>query len=161
MNIYENGRLCLKLAGRDAGRKCVIVETVDDKFVIVDGNVRRKKVNIKHLEPLAETVDIKDKASHDDVKAAFEKLGLAVWDKKSKKLTERPKKVRKKKEKPVEEKPAKKKVEKKEAKKAEAAEKKEEAPKEQTKEEKLEAKEKAAEKKAEETVDSKETESKE
>jgi large subunit ribosomal protein L14e len=154
MNIYENGRLCFKLAGRDAGRKCVIVETVDDKFVVIDGNVRRKKVNIKHLEPLAETVDIKDKASRDDVKAAFKKLGLEVWDKKSKKTAEKPRKVRKKKEKPVEEKPVKKKAEKKEAKKeaekVEAAEKKEEAPKEQAKEEKSEAKEEAVENKAEE-----------
>ena len=118
MSVYAIGRLCLKLAGRDAGRKCVVIETVDDKIVMVDGNVRRKKVNIKHLEPLTETVDIKDKASHEDVKKAFEKLGLEVWDKKSKKPVERPRKVRKKKEKPVEEKPAKKekKAEKKEAK---------------------------------------------
>ena len=76
MSIYEIGRICVKIAGRDAGRKCVVVENVDDKFVMIDGNVRRKKVNIKHLEPLAETVEIKDKASHEDVKAAFDKLGL-------------------------------------------------------------------------------------
>ncbi|MBT4804796.1 50S ribosomal protein L14e [Candidatus Woesearchaeota archaeon] len=117
MSIYEIGRICVKIAGRDAGRKCVVVENVDDKFVMIDGNVRRKKVNIKHLEPLAETVEIKDKASHEDVKAAFDKLGLAVWDKKSKKPTERPKKVRKVKKKVVEEKSKKEqKAEKKEAK---------------------------------------------
>ena len=121
MSLFEVGRLAMKIAGRDAGRKCVVVETIDDNFVTVDGDVRRKRVNIKHLEPLTETVDIKDKASHDEVKKAFEKLGLPVWNKKSKKTTERPKKVRKKKEKKVEEKPAKKekKAEKKEVKKVE------------------------------------------
>ena len=110
MSIYEIGRVCVKIAGRDAGRKCVVVEAVDDKFVTVDGNVRRKKVNIKHLEPLADVLEIKDKASHEDVKKAFEKMGLEVWDKKSKKPAERPRKVRKKKEKLVEEKPKKEKA---------------------------------------------------
>ena len=95
MSLYEVGRLCLKIAGRDAGKKCVIIENVDANFVFVDGATRRKKVNIKHLEPLATTVEIKDKASHEDVKAAFDKLGIEVWDKKSKKVSERPKQVRK------------------------------------------------------------------
>jgi len=104
MSIYEIGRICVKIAGRDAGRKCVVVENVDDIFVMIDGDVRRKKVNIRHLEPLAEVIKIADKASHAEVKAAFEKLGLAVWDKKSKKQTERPKQIRKAKKKVVEEK---------------------------------------------------------
>jgi large subunit ribosomal protein L14e len=95
MSLYEVGRLCLKIAGRDAGKKCVIIENVDDTFVFVDGATRRKKVNIKHLEPLAVTVEIKEKASHEDVKSAFEKLEIEVWDKKSKKVADRPSKVRK------------------------------------------------------------------
>ena len=102
--IFSVGRLAVKVAGRDAGRKCVVVEQVDDQFVIVDGNVRRKRVNVKHLEPLAESIDIKNKASHADVKKAFEKLGVATWERKSKKATERPKKVKAKKERVVEEK---------------------------------------------------------
>ncbi len=124
MSLFEVGRLAMKIAGRDAGRKCVVVETIDTNFVTVDGDVRRKKVNIKHLEPLADVLEIKDKASHDEVKKVFEKLGLPVWDKKSKKPTERTKKVRKKKEKKVEDKPAKKekKAEKKETKKEETKE---------------------------------------
>ncbi len=141
MSIYEIGRVCVKIAGRDAGRKCVVVEAVDDKFVTVDGNVRRKKVNIKHLEPLADVLEIKDKASHEDVKKAFEKMGLEVWDKKSKKPAERPRKVRKKKEKLVEEKP------KKEKKIAAKKEDKKDAKKEEVVEEKPEVKEKAVEKK--------------
>ncbi len=48
MSIFNVGRLCVKLAGRDAGRKCVVVEQVDKTFVVVDGDVRRKKVNMKH-----------------------------------------------------------------------------------------------------------------
>ena len=52
MSIFEVGRLCVKLAGRDSGKKCVVVEKVDQQYVLVDGATRRKKVNIRHFEPL-------------------------------------------------------------------------------------------------------------
>lgn len=104
MSLFKVGRMCLKLAGRDAGRKCVVVEKIDNVFVVVDGSTRRKKVNVKHLEPLPEVIEIKDKASHEEVKSAFGKLGLPVWNKKSKKPVERPKKQKIKKVKPVKEK---------------------------------------------------------
>lgn len=93
MSIFTVGRMCVKLAGRDAGRKCVVVEE-GKGFVVVDGNVRRKKVNVKHLEPLSQTVEI-GKGSHEEVVKAFEKLGLAAWNTKAKKSVERPKKQKK------------------------------------------------------------------
>jgi large subunit ribosomal protein L14e len=95
MSLYEVGRMCMKIAGRDSGKKCVIIEVVDANFVFVDGATRRKKVNVLHLEPLSSVIEIKNKASHDEVKAAFEKLGIGVWDKKSKKVSERPRQIRK------------------------------------------------------------------
>ena len=98
MSLYNVGRVCLKIAGRDAGRKCVVVEQVDNNFVMIDGDVRRKKVNVKHLEPMDKILEIKAKASHDEVKKVFESLGLLVWDKKSKKPAARLKKQKKKKE---------------------------------------------------------------
>ncbi len=91
----KQGQLCVKLAGRDAGRKCVIVEILDKNFVTIDGNVRRRKCNKIHLIPLKETVDIKNKASHSDVITAFKKLKLDVWETKPKKAGERPRKIRK------------------------------------------------------------------
>lgn len=97
MSIFDVGRVCLKIAGRDAGRKCVVIDQIDNQYVLVDGATRRKKVNVKHLEPLAEVIKIKAKASSDDVRTAFQKLGLAVWETKAKKETERPKKHKKQK----------------------------------------------------------------
>ena len=137
MSLFQVGRLAVKIAGRDAGRKCVVVKVVDDSFVMIDGDVRRKKVNLKHLEPLSETIEISDDASHDEVKKAFEKLGLSVWDKKSKKPVARPRKQTKVKAKPEADKKGKKakKEEKKEAPKVEAKEEtKKEEPKEPAKE---------------------------
>jgi len=107
MSLFEVGRICTKIAGRDAGRKCVVVENVDDHFVVVDGDVRRKKINIKHLEPIAKVIELKSKASHEEVKKAFDKLDLPVWETKKKESKERPRKQKKKKEHLAEKKPAK------------------------------------------------------
>ncbi len=95
MSLFEVGRLCVKIAGRDAGRTCVVVEELDNNYVVVDGATRRKKVNVLHLEPLADMVKMKAKASHDEVKKAFERLGLAVWETKPKKTAARPRKQKK------------------------------------------------------------------
>ena len=95
MSIFEVGRLCLKLAGRDAGNPCVIVEKVDDRFVVIDGATRRRKVNVSHLEPLTETLDIKNKASHDDVKKVFESKRFSVWGTKKKSAAPRLRKHKK------------------------------------------------------------------
>lgn len=104
MNLFKVGRLCIKLAGRDAGKKCVVVETLDDVYVIIDGATRKRKVNVKHLEPLNQVIDIKNKANHSDVEKAFKELGLLVLNTKQKVPKERLKKQKAKSEKPVKEK---------------------------------------------------------
>jgi len=151
----EIGQLCVKLAGRDAGKKCVIVDILDEGNVLIDGSTRRRKCNIVHLIPLKETLKIKKNASHADVAKEFKKLELEVWERKSKEKTERPRKVRKGKtseqkaeqrakksqapaEKPVKEEKAEVKEEKADVKKEEKAE---------VKEEKAEVKEKSDDKK--------------
>tara|TARA_Y100000310_G_C20550466_1_gene747799 strand:- start:527 stop:877 length:351 start_codon:yes stop_codon:yes gene_type:complete len=94
--MIEVGRVCMKLAGRDAGKLGVVIEMIDDNFVILDGEVRRRKVNMRHLEPLAKKVEIKAKASHEEVLKA---LGIKAAKKGSKEKKEkvRPKKMNKKK----------------------------------------------------------------
>lgn len=89
--MFDVGRVCVKIAGRDAGKRCVIVEVLDDKTVLVDGMTRRRKCNKIHLEPLNQTLDITKGASHDAVAKAFKELGLEVVTKKSKAKTEKPK----------------------------------------------------------------------
>lgn len=126
--MIEIGRICIKTAGRDSRHKCAVVDIVDDNFVMIDGDVRKKRCNIKHLEPLDQVIKIRKGASHDVVVDEFKKIGIEIKEKKSKPKTERPKRVRKKKEKPAEEaekkskKAAKKKVKPKEEKLAEKLE---------------------------------------
>ncbi|MBI4151448.1 50S ribosomal protein L14e [Candidatus Woesearchaeota archaeon] len=98
MSIFDTGRLCLKIAGRDAGRRCVVVEKIDSSFVVVDGDVRRRKVNVKHLEPLDTTLEIAEKASSANVKDVFSKHGFAVWQTTSKKPAPRPRHLKKRRE---------------------------------------------------------------
>ncbi len=91
--MIELGRLCLKIAGRDGGKKCIVIDILDNNYVLIDGETRRRKCNISHLEPLDAVIKIKKKASHDEVKTEFKKLGLNVLETKPKPKTERPKKV--------------------------------------------------------------------
>ncbi len=81
MTLYEIGRICVKLMGREAGSYCVIINETDSKMVEVTGpkdlsGVRRRPCNIHHLEPLEQTLDIKKGASDDDVKKALDEAGL-------------------------------------------------------------------------------------
>ena len=96
--MMEIGRICIKIAGRDAGGECVIVDILDDKYVLIDGNVRRRRCNIIHLEPSSKKIEIKKNATHEEVKKEFSKLNLPVWDTKKKEKEERPMKSRKKRE---------------------------------------------------------------
>ena len=95
------GRLCVKTAGRDAGNTCVVVEVTDRNFVVIDGNVRRKRCNIAHLEPLSKTLELSKGASHEDVLALFRQNKLLAKPKalkrpaKEKKDEPKPKKAAK------------------------------------------------------------------
>ena len=93
--MIEIGRVCIKTAGRDAGLRCVIVDVLDGKFVLIDGETRRRKCNILHLETLKDVIKIKKNASHDEVKKEFEKSGVRARETKPKQKTERLKKRRK------------------------------------------------------------------
>lgn len=85
----EVGQLCVKLAGRDAGKKCVIVDVLDNNFVLVDGETRRRKCNIIHLEPLNQKLDVKKGASHELVIDAFKKISLEARNSKPKQTLKR------------------------------------------------------------------------
>ena len=108
--MAEIGRLYVKIAGREAGKFCTVVDTMENQFVMIDGQVRRKKCNLTHLEPLEKTMDLKKGASHADVVKAFEKLGIKIVATKAKtKKGAKPVAQRKQKEvKAPQEKPAKK-----------------------------------------------------
>jgi len=93
--MYEVGRVCVKIAGKDAGRIVVVVEKVDNNFVLIDGNVKRNRCNVRHLEPLGRTVKISKGESSEKIKEILSESGFKVRLVKSKSPVEKPKKQRK------------------------------------------------------------------
>ncbi|HLD42193.1 MAG TPA: hypothetical protein VJB06_04090 [archaeon] len=70
--LFETGRLCLKTAGREAGGLCVVLDKVDNDFVLVTGprvlsGVKKRKCNIAHLEPLSVKLKMKSDAGDEDI----------------------------------------------------------------------------------------------
>ena len=79
MPAIEVGRICIKTRGREAGKRCVIVDIIDKNFVLVTGprsltGVRRRRANISHLNPTEEKINIRRGASDEEILQA---LGLA------------------------------------------------------------------------------------
>jgi large subunit ribosomal protein L14e len=108
MKMFEIGRLCMKIAGRDAGKKCLIVDVIDEHFVMIDGQTRRRKSNIKHLEPLGQAAEITKNAPAPEVIRVLKEMGVEVDEKKpkakaAKAKAEKPKHTKKRKAKPVKE----------------------------------------------------------
>jgi len=86
MAALEVGTVCLKIAGREAGKFCVVLKTEKEKskqkaFALVTGpklltGVKRRRCNIEHLEPTPHRVEIKEEASDEEVIEAYKKAGL-------------------------------------------------------------------------------------
>ena len=76
MSSIDVGRICVKLAGREAGCRCVVVDVIDRNYVLVTGpreltGVRRRRVNMSHLRPLEESIDIARNASDEEILGAL------------------------------------------------------------------------------------------
>ncbi len=69
----------MKKSGREAGKRCVIVDILDKNFVVVTGpkdvtTVKKRRANVDHLDPTDLKVEIGRGASDDEVKEALKKL---------------------------------------------------------------------------------------
>jgi large subunit ribosomal protein L14e len=78
------GTVCIKTAGKDAGKKVVVVDSMEGNFVLIDGPIKRKRCNIAHLEPTLHKFDLKKNASHAEVVKEFKKLKIDIKETKPK-----------------------------------------------------------------------------
>jgi len=74
----EVGRICVKIAGREAGSKCIIVDVIDKNFVLITGppkitKVKRRRANVNHVEPTEKKIDIKRGESDEEITEAIDK----------------------------------------------------------------------------------------
>ena len=72
MPAIEVGRICVKTAGREAGKHCVILEVIDKNFVLITGpkevtGIKRRRTNINHLKPLEQKIKIEKDSSDEEV----------------------------------------------------------------------------------------------
>ncbi|MHA2501826.1 MAG: 50S ribosomal protein L14e [Candidatus Kariarchaeaceae archaeon] len=77
MNAISVGRIVVKIMGREAGKKAVVTQIIDRNFVEITGpeeltGVRRRRVNINHIEPTEHKVDISRGSDDAAVKSAVE-----------------------------------------------------------------------------------------
>ena len=80
MPAIEVGRICVKQAGRENGKKCVVIDVMDKSFVLVTGpkkvtGIKRRRVNINHIMPLQEKIEVKRGASDEEVAQVLEAAG--------------------------------------------------------------------------------------
>jgi large subunit ribosomal protein L14e len=76
----EVGRICVKQFGREQGNKCVIVDVMDKSFILVTGpkklsGVKRRRVNLNHVAPLEDKIEINKGASDEEVTQVLEDSG--------------------------------------------------------------------------------------
>ena len=78
MPAIEIGRICIKTYGREVGRKCVVLDVIDKNFVFITGpkqvtGIKKRRVNINHIEPTMEKIEVNRDSSDEEVVEALKK----------------------------------------------------------------------------------------
>ncbi len=65
-----------KTVGRDNGKKCVVIDVMDKSFVVITDpkkitRLKRRRVNINHIMPLKDKIDVKRGALTEEVAQAL------------------------------------------------------------------------------------------
>ncbi|MCY3411410.1 MAG: 50S ribosomal protein L14e [Candidatus Heimdallarchaeota archaeon] len=67
MSAIEIGRIVTKIMGREAGNYAVVTQLLDKNFVEITGpNIKRRRVNISHIEPTPHKLDLSLDDNSDD-----------------------------------------------------------------------------------------------
>lgn len=105
--IFDIGRIVIKTKGRDANKPAVVIDVLDNNYVLIDGFTRKRKCSIAHLEPLDKTIKIKKNEKTETIKELLKKEGFKIKEKKVKRSPRKPKEEVKKSKKETKEKPKK------------------------------------------------------
>ncbi len=76
VKLIDIGRIVVIIQGRRAGKKAVVVDIIDENFVVVTGpktinGVKRRRMNVDHIIPINMKIDI-ERGAEDE--AVLEKL---------------------------------------------------------------------------------------
>jgi len=78
---FEVGRICVKITGREAGKKCIIVDVIDKNFLLITGpkqvnGIKRRRVNVSHVEPTEKKVNMSRGESDEEIMKALDEETL-------------------------------------------------------------------------------------
>ena len=81
MPAVEVGRTCVKITGREAGKKCIIVDVIDKNFLLITGpkqvnGIKRRRVNVSHVEPTEKKVNMSRGDSDEEIMKALDEETL-------------------------------------------------------------------------------------
>lgn len=81
MSALQVGRVCVKTRGREKGHKCIIVDLIDKNYLLITGpakvsGVKRRRVNVKHVQPLEHTIDVMRGMSDDEIEEVITQHGF-------------------------------------------------------------------------------------
>jgi len=79
--IIDIGRIVVITRGRRAGKKAVVIDIIDENFVLITGpkslnGVKRRRMNVDHLMPLSIRIDISRGADDSEVLKALEEQNI-------------------------------------------------------------------------------------
>jgi len=80
MPAIEIGTICVKVVGREAGKKCVVVDLIDKNFILITGpqavtKIKRRRTNVNHVEPTGDKIDINRGAADEEITEALKAAG--------------------------------------------------------------------------------------
>jgi large subunit ribosomal protein L14e len=78
MAVFDIGRVCRKTSGLDAGKLCVVLSKDKNFATIVGPNIKKTKVNLRHLEPLPNMVKAGKDASQAEATELLKNEGLIL-----------------------------------------------------------------------------------
>ena len=81
MSAHDIGRICIKKVGREANRKCVVVDIIDKSYVLITGpktltKVKRRRANVNHLKSLMKKLAISRGASDEEIMIIIKTEGM-------------------------------------------------------------------------------------
>src|SRR3989344_523850 len=76
--MVKIGDVVMKIAGRDAGRVGIVTEDLGKGFFMVDGDTRKKKVNVKHIEFLGKEGRVGKGSTREELRKEINNLGFKV-----------------------------------------------------------------------------------
>ena len=72
------GRICYKIAGREGSKLAIITDVLGNNFVEIDGQVKRRRCNLSHLELTSSQLPIKKGISTEEVRELLKSQQIII-----------------------------------------------------------------------------------